>query len=421
MKSRLILGGLLFTFAAPAAQTADVDVVSRWNTAALDAIRLQRTAPPLASRTFAIMHAAMYDAVNAITRTHEPYFIRSTVPASASLEAAASAAAHEVLVALVPAFGATFDALHDDILDDIPDGPQKKRGEAWGALVAAEILEWRLHDGAAAVVDPPVATEPGDWRPTPPLFLPYLLPQWGFVTPFALEHVADFRPAGPPALSSARWADDYNEVKDLGAAVSAIRTAEQSLIARFWSDGAGTETPVGHWNSIAQAVTGERATPLVDKARLFALLNVALADAAICAWDAKTAYFFWRPVTAIRNGDLDGNDETTADPAWTSFIPTPPFPDYVSGHSTFSGAAAAVLAAFFGTDEMAFTAASDFLPGVTRDYARFSAAAADAALSRLYGGIHYRSANEDGLRAGVRIGEWVFDHTMRPATNRSRR
>jgi hypothetical protein len=421
MKSRLIPGVLLLTFTAPAAPPARVDVVSSWNTAALDVIRFQRTSPPGASRMLAMVHTAMYDAINAITRTHEPYFVQSAVPPSASLEAAASAAGHDVLVGLVPALSATFDALHDEILDGIEDSPHKTRGEAWGASVAARILEWRRHDGADATVDPPVATEPGDWRPTPPMFLPYLLPQWGFVTPFALEHAADFRPPGPPSLDSARWADDYNEVKDLGAALSSTRTPEQTLIAQFWADGAGTETPVGHWNSIARAVTGEFGTPLEEKARLFALLNVALADAAICAWDAKTAYFFWRPVTAIRNGDLDDNDETTADPAWTSFIPTPPFPDYVSGHSTFSGAAATVLALFFGTNEIAFTATSDFLPGVTRDFDRFTDAAAEAALSRLYGGIHYRSANEDGLRAGVSIGAWVAGHVMLPKQNRSRK
>ena len=169
------------------------------------------------------------------------------------------------------------------------------------------------------------------------------------------------RPPGPPALDSAAWAQDYNEVKELGAATGSTRTPEQSLIAQFWADGAGTETPPGHWNSIARDVSERLETPLIEKARLFALLNVALADAAICAWDAKYTYAFWRPVTAIRNGDIDGNDDTVADPTWSSFIVTPPFPDYVSGHSTFSGAAATVLALFYRTDDVAFTATSDFL------------------------------------------------------------
>ena len=423
MKPPIILVVLVLTFSAPAAPAGNghVDAVSRWNDAALDAIRLQRTSPPVAARALAIVHTAIFDAVNGIARTYEPYFVPSAVPASASPEAAASAAAHDTLVSLFPSLDATFDALHGEILASIANGPQKTRGAAWGATVAEKILEWRRHDAADAPVDPPSGTDPGDWRPTPPLFLPYLLPHWGLVTPFALETGADFRPPGPPALDSARWADDYNEVKTLGAAVNSTRTAEQSLIAQFWADGAGTETPPGHWNSIAQAVSAELETPLVEKARLFALLNVALADAAICSWDAKFAFFFWRPVTAIRNGDLDGNDATIADPAWSSFIGTPPFPDYISGHSTFSGAAATVLALFCGTNEIAFTAESDFLPGATRTFERFSDAAAEAALSRLYGGIHYRSANEDGLRAGVSIGAWVMTHVMQPKTNRSRK
>jgi membrane-associated phospholipid phosphatase len=158
-----------------------------------------------------------------------------------------------------------------------------------------------------------------------------------------------------------------------------------------------------------------------QNARLFALLNIAMADAAICAWDAKYIYDFWRPVTAIRNGDADGNPATIADPTWTSFIVTPPFPDYVSGHSTFSGAASKVLAAFFGTDDVAFTTGSDFLPGVTRQFTSFSAAASEAALSRLYAGIHYRSANEDGLAAGLEIGEWTVTHLMQEKGNRSRK
>ena len=172
---------------------------------------------------------------------------------------------------------------------------------------------------------------------------------------------------------------------------------------------------------IARTVSATRGTSTVDNARLFALLNIAMADAAICAWDAKYFYDFWRPVTAIRNGDADGNPATAPDPAWTSFIVTPPFPDYVSGHSTFSGAAATVLAAFYDTDRVSFTIGSDGLAGVTRTFTSFLAAANEAALSRLYGGIHYRSANEDGLAAGIEIGEWTVTHQLQGKGNRSRK
>ena len=402
------------------AEAAHASVVTQWNAAALDAIRADKTSPPVASRALAILHVSMYDAINGILRTHERYLVSSAVPASASVEAAASASAHFVLTRLFPAQEATFEALHLALLAGIKDGPQKQAGREWGERVARELLAWRANDNADAVVALPPGGNPGDWLPTPPAFIPYLLPQWGFVTPFAIPSGSFMRPPGPPALDSARWAADYNEVKSLGAAVGSSRTPEQSLIALFWADGAGTETPPGHWNRIAQQVSAERRTPLPDAARLFALLNMAMADAAICAWDAKYFYEFWRPVTAIRNGDSDGNPATIPDPSWSSFIVTPPFPDYVSGHSTFSGAAATVLATFYGTDAIGFAAGSDAVPGLTRSFASFSEAAGEAAESRLYGGIHFRSANEDGLAAGIGVGEWTVSYYLRDKRNRSR-
>jgi membrane-associated phospholipid phosphatase len=256
--------------------------------------------------------------------------------------------------------------------------------------------------------------------PTPPAFAAYLLPQWGFVTPFAMMDHVQFRPPGPPALNTTKWTADYNEVKALGAAVGSTRTTNQTQIALFWADGAGTETPPGHWNSITQDVGAAQGNTLEENARLFALLNIAMADAAICAWDAKYNFNCWRPVTAIRNGDTDGNAATDPDPAWSSFIVTPPFPGYISGHSTFSGAAATVLALFYGTDHISFTTGSDFLPGVFRSFNSFSAAADEAATSRLCGGIHSRSDNEDGLNSGLRIGEWTINHYLKPKGNRSR-
>jgi membrane-associated phospholipid phosphatase len=391
---------------------ASADVVTAWNSVALDAIRGGRTPPPIASRALAILHASMYDAVNGISRTHEPYAVQSTVPASASKEAAASAAAHAILIALFPSSAATFDALHAAALAAVPDGPQKDRGVAWGESVAREILALRARDGADTAIDAPSFTGAGFWQPTPPGFAPYLLPQWGFVAPFAMSRPDAFRPPGPPALDSPRYLNDLEEVRALGGAVGSTRTQEQSLIALFWADGAGTETPPGHWNSIAQHVASARGNSLEENARLFALLNLAMADAAICAWDAKYTYDFWRPVTAIRAG---------GDPTWDSYIVTPPFPDYVSGHSTFSGAASTVLAMFYGTDYLTFSTGSDFLPAVTREFHSFSAAAAEAAASRLYGGIHFRSANEDGLAAGIAIGEWAFTRYLRPAGSRRRR
>ena len=392
---------------------AHADVVTDWNTAALDAIRNGHTAPPIASRSLAILHVSIYDAVNGIARTHEPYLVQSEVPASASREAAASTAAHGALVNLFPASASSFDALHAAILADIPDGPQKTAGIVWGEFVANQILAARANDGSNAIVQPPGGSGPGIWLPTPPAFLPYLLPQWGFVMPFAMITSSQFRPPGPPSLDSQRYAADYNEVKELGALLGSTRTEDQTQIALFWADGAGTETPPGHWNSIAQIIGAAQGNTLEENARLFGLLNIAMADAAICAWDAKYTFHFWRPVTAIAFAEPELN--------WASFIVTPPFPDYVSGHSTFSGAAATVLALFYGTEDLPFTIGSDFLPGVYRSFLTCLDAAEEAAVSRLYGGIHFRSANEDGLQAGISIGEWAATHYLQPRGNHSRR
>ena len=414
----LALGAVVLLGAVP---PAGADVVTEWNAVAVSAIRDLRVPPPAASRALAMLHASIYDAVNGIARTHEGYIVRSAVPASASIEAAASAAAHRVLLTLFPARVATVDAVHQQVLAALVDTPQKRAGMVWGEQVADAILHSRVNDGSATAAGaPPVGAGPGSWEPTPPGFGSYLLPLWGLVTPFALPNVLDVRPPGPPALTSERWTAEYNEVKALGAAVGSTRTDEQTRVALFWADGAGTETPPGHWNHIARDLGSLLGNTLEQNARLFALLNLAMADAAICTWDAKYAFNFWRPVTAIRHGDSDGNPSTVADATWSSFIATPPFPDYVSGHSAFSGAAATVLALFYGTDDIAFDTGSDALPGVYRVFGGFSDAAAEAAVSRLYGGIHFRSANDDGRASGVAIGEYVFTHFLQPKRNRSR-
>jgi len=403
---------IAINLASSIAVPARADVVTDWNNAALDAIRAGNTPPPIASRNLAILHASIYDAVNGIARTNEPYLVQSAAPASASRPAAASAAAHQALVDLFPANASSFDALHVAILAGIPDSPHKRAGIVWGEFVANQILAARANDGSNAVVPPPVGSGPGVWVPTPPAFLPYLLPQWGFVVPFGMNSSSQFRPPGPPSLDSQDYAADYEEVKQLGALVGSTRTDDQTEIALFWADGAGTETPPGHWNSIAQTIADARGNTLEENARLFALLNIAMADAAICSWDAKYTFDFWRPVTAIAFAEPQLN--------WISFIVTPPFPDYTSGHSTFSAAAAAVLPLFYGTEDLPFTTGSDFLPGVFRSFSTCLDAAEEAAASRIYGGIHFRSASEDGLQAGNSIGEWTVTNYLQPKHNRRR-
>ena len=415
--SFLVALALLSLAAAP----SYADVVTDWNSAALDSIRADRTTPPQAARALAILHVAIYDAVNGITRTHEPYLVGEEAPGAASIVAAASAAGHRVLGELFPTHQEAFDALHAAALDAVPDGASRRFGIDWGESVAQAVLDLRRDDGSDVVVTYTPRSEPGFWQPTPPANGPALLPQWPGVTPFAMVNAQQFRPAAPPALDSDVWARDYNLTKDLGAATSGVRTEEQTAMARFWADGAGTVTPPGHWNVIARDVAGQRGTTLEENARLFALLNLAEADAAIVSWDCKYQFEFWRPVTAIRNGDLDAREDTVKDAEWTPLLVTPPFPEYTSGHSTFSSAGAAILAAFFGGDDVAFTTESEDLPGVTRSFPSFSAAASEAGMSRIYGGIHFLSANLAGLSSGSELGAYVVANFLRDRPGNSRR
>jgi membrane-associated phospholipid phosphatase len=385
-------------------------VVLDWNSAALDAIRVERTAPPIASRAMAILQTAVYDAVNGIIRGFEQYLVRGRAPAGASVQAAAAQAAYTTLVALFPNQKPAFDALLASSLDRFGDGRPETDGIAWGRTVAEAILAFRANDGSGA--NPPYtpATEPGDWQPTLPAFAPALLPGWGDVRPFGVDRVANFLPGGPADLSSQEWADEFNEVKQLGSKTSTVRTDDQTAIALFWADGAGTFTPSGHWNAIAGQLAHEDGLSLLTTARLFAQLDIAEADAAIVCWEAKYTYNFWRPVTAIRVADTDGNDLTEKDAAWEPLIVTPPFPDHTSGHSTFSGAASAILAAYFGADR-AFSTTSDN-GTLTRSFTSFAQAADEAGVSRIYGGIHYRSANDDGLACGREIAAHVLNNVL---------
>ena len=414
---RIVCFSLVVVFSL--AFSARADVVTDWNTLILNAIRTNRTSPPVASRQMAILHTAMYDAVNGVKPRFEPYRVGDKVlPAAASPEAAAAAAAHKVMLALYPGNAALYDATLQATLSRIKNPVAKKAGVDWGQKVASDIMMWRSTDGAAVPVGYTPGTRPGDWQPTPPGFLPALLPQWGTVVPFGVPSVTLFRPPGPPALTSREWAADFNETKRLGSANSVDRTPDQTIIAQFWANGAGTETPPGHWNRIARSISDARGLSLQQNARLFALLNIALADAAIICWDCKFSYNLWRPVTAIRNADLDANDATEKDAAWTSLLVTPNFPEYTSGHSTFSGAGARVIERFFGTDDITFTINSDGTPGVFRTFSKLSAAANESGMSRIYGGIHYQSANQWGLASGRAAADYITSHLLLPKHTR---
>lgn len=399
------------------------DIVTRWNADALQLIRKQRVSPPVASRALAMMHLAILGGVEAAVPT-SARASASQLPSNRAAEAAAlrdaagACAAREVLVALFPQDRVFCDQELASILAEIPAGLAKDRGIAAGLRIGTAIVAQRAHDGSADTDPYPGGLGAGQWRPTPPGFLPALLPNWAHVTPFAMTSPSQFSRAGIPALDSDAYAAALDEVRSLGAKDGATRTDEQTEIALFWADGGGTATPPGHWNVIAEQLSALRQLTVEENARLFAVLNVALADAAIAAWEMKYAHGLWRPVTAIQLADTDGNDATDADPDWLPLIATPPFPSYVSGHSTFSGAASAVLARFFGSDNTPFVTTSDGLPGVTRSFGSFSEAAEEAGQSRIYGGIHYQFDNQDGLAAGREIGEWVWRLYGRPVIRR---
>lgn len=398
------------------------DPVIEWNNVLLDAVRATSTPPPRASRAMAIVQTSIYDAVNAIDRTHAPYLVDTVPKPKSDMNAAIAAAAHTTLSALFPTQSLAFDAAYAAALDAIPDGPNEDDGVTLGELVANEILAVRSTDGSDQVV-PPFAggTEDGQWRPTPPAFANGLLPFWGTVTPFGLESGSQFRPEAPPDLNSAEYTEAYQEVYVFGAADAETadrnsdgqpdRTAEQTAIARFWANGAGTSTPPGHLNIIAQTVSMDQGLSTVVNARLFALLNIALADAAITSWDAKYEYNLWRPVSGIQDLD-DGNPDTVQEGAWTPLLVTPPFPAYTSGHSTFSAAGAAVLRNFFGTDDISFTVPSEDAAAADRSFTSFSQAAEESGQSRIYGGIHWQYDNTSGLSSGTEVGDYVFQNYL---------
>lgn len=388
------------------------NVVLEWNQLALHAIGQAKVSPVIASRALAITQAAVYDSVNAIDRSFEPYFAHVHASRGASQEAAAAQAAHDTLTSLFPAQASAFDSALAADLAGIPPG-RARQGTDVGRAVAQQILDWRSTDGSAAVVSYTPGTDPGDWQPTPPANLPALAPQWPYVTPFAMSGGAQFRPGAPPALTSAEYATAFNEVKSLGRADSTTRTEEQTQIARFWNDALGTAFAMGYWNKIAQTAATEQGLSLESDARLFALLNISTADALISCWDAKYAYNLWRPVTAIRAADTDGNPDTAPDAAWTPLLVTPNFPSYTSAHSTVSGAAAGVLTALFGSDYH-FSVGSESLAGVTRSFDSFNAAAAEAGRSRIYGGIHYSFDSATGLGVGAKLADYVVGDFLKP-------
>ncbi len=390
------------------------DVIVQWNDVSLSAIQTAQYRATQASRVLAMVHAAMFDTINNIDKTCQPYHIDASAPSVISREAAVAAAAHRVLENLFPAQQAAFDAALDESLMHVPGGAAANNGRSFGTSIADQILALRANDHSDDMVPYTPGLEPGQWRPTPPDEMPAMAPHWATVTPFAMTGNTQFRPVPPPALDSAEYAEELNDIKAIGAKVSGVRSQEQSDVAMFWMDMPGTITTVGRWNKIAQHVAAQRLTNMWQNARLFALLNITLADAGIAAWDSKYEYNFWRPITAIREADTDDNPLTDAEEDWEPFIMTPAFPEYVSAHSLFSAAAAGVLADFFGTDNIDFDIHPYMMHGTPRTYHSFAQAAEEAGMSRIYGGIHFISGNVNALTAGHALAQYVVDNFLRP-------
>src|SRR6266404_2592563 len=399
----------------PPSSAPSIDPVVQWNKNLLAIVRTPGAQPATVhpTRSFAIMHAAIYDAVNAIDRTHAEYLVHlSGVPRDASQEAAAAAAAHAALVALYPTLTSTLDAELAQSLASIPDGQRKTAGIHIGQTVADQILALRSSDGSNAQPIPYVfGNAPGDYQSTPPNFPPQ--PQfthWSRVTPFALEAANQFRPGPPPALTSDQYGAAVDEVQPLGIAGSITATADEALTGQFWNGAIQN-----YWNEIAQTASATHNLTTAENARLFALLDLSFADAVIAFYDAKYTYNLWRPVTAIRAADTDGNPDTVADPNWIPQVgKTAPDPSYPGAHAVISAAGAEVLISFFGRDQRVFNVTSEVLSGVERTFSDVSAAAEEATFSRIFAGQHFRFDLTTGQGLGRQVADFVVDNLLRP-------
>jgi len=398
------------------------DPVLQWNRELLRIVRTPGAQPSTIhpTRSFAMMHAAIYDAVNSIDRRHTAYAVfLDDVSRHASKEAAAASAAHDVLVALYTSQRAALDDQLEISLGAISDGKEKRDGIAVGKTVAARIIALRAGDGSAA---PPIPfvfdTTPGRYRSTPPNFPAQ--PQfthWSHVRPFTLKAANQFRPAAPPALTSYTYEDAFSEVKALGQANGVVATADQALTGRFWNGAIQN-----YWNEIAQTVSLQRHLGVVENARLFALLNLGVADVVIAFYDAKYTYNFWRPVTAIRAANADGNAGTIADSAWLPLVGnTTPDPSYPGAHAAISAAASQILEALLGTDRLSFAVTSEVLPGTERSFSSLSSTAREATLSRIFAGVHFRFDLTAGESLGQRVSQWVLDGFLESARERHSR
>ena len=395
----LLAAAFALVLVCPSAQG---DVISDWNLAATNATA--NIGSPAQARALAIAHGAAFDAVNSIQPRFMPYIKEFSALAGTSADAAAAAAMYAVLSAIVPAQKAAFDVAYQSIVNKIPDGEARERGISFGNEVARAYLEARSKDGMSATAEfkPPPGV--GQWRATPPSNAPMALPHLADVVPFTTKDFGYLKVKGPPALDSAEYARDVEEIRQIGSRHSTTRTADQTASAIFWY----ISTPVP-WQAAARAAAQKMNLGLVENARLFALMNMAGADAYIAGWQIKKKTNFWRPVTAIREA------MSNADPSWEPLLGTPPHPDYPSGHNIYSGAMAEVVRRVIGTDQLSFGTALVLPTGpLPRSWTSLSDAEKDVMGARIWAGIHFRTADEHGIELGHAVAENAVSSTMRP-------
>jgi hypothetical protein len=397
------------------ARASHADAVIDWNQTMLATFWSVNLPPPVGNRDGAIVQAAVFDALNGIERRYTPIHVPPDAPPGASRQAAVVSAAYTALVSLFPAQKQSLDAAFAtsvaSIAEDEQGGSQSiARGLAWGKTVGDAIVTWRAADGFAAT-PPPYAfgTDPGVWQPTPGGSGPPKFRTLATTTPFALTSPSQFRPAGPPALTSARYTASFNEVKAFGGQFSAVRTGYQTETAKFWQ----LDTVTGIWDRVADSLLQADHRSLLQHARILALTDIAFADSTIATWDAKNTFNFWRPVTAIQQAATDGNPNTSPDPNWMPLLVTPYFQEYPSAHAGISSGGASVLASFYGANAE-FTVTSQGLPGVQRTFHSFTDAVEQVADARIFAGFHYRFSTDDGIQLGKQVAAQVERTMMLP-------
>ena len=398
----------LVALASPA--VARADTVTQWNAYAGNALAVTaRQSPTVASLHVAMVQGAVYDAVNGIDRSYTPYLVLPAAQPWDSMDAAAATAAYHVLVSIVPGQQPALEPLYEASLAAVPDGPSKDGGIAAGEAAAAAMIAARTDDGRFGSFRFTGSFAPGAWRPDVPLFASDPFAWVAHAKPFLIQSGSQFRSDGPHALTSDAYAAEFAEVKAVGARNSSTHTADQTEQALYW----GAEHGSLIWGRIIRTIAANQGLSLVEDARLFAMVQLAAADANISCWNDKAYWSSWRPVTAIRLADTDGNPATDGDPAWEPLFATPPFPDHPSGHTCGSGAIVAALQNFFGTDRIAFTAFGAG-SGTSRSYTRLSETIKEIIGARIYSGIHFRAADEQGAIIGKKAAHWEQKHYFQP-------